>query len=392
MADKTQSIEQTKVDRMIEKFNAVNNGEKKSIFKMYLKNPVGSPYNVVTGLYYRGSNRFWLRLLGVSRTITENQLTALNDHKTKFNPKADEFSDDKFIIKKGKDKGKVDKKAQWKAISIARRKAYKKYEQETGTLLPKPKLFPVIKNGEQVYEDGKPKMCYHRYPVKFNKIEQSRDRETKELLFNDDGTPKMYWLNIWYDVFDLKDIENWNDNEPIPEEIKFVDNINAESAIRAYTDKEGVTIKHYNEDIVSCYVPPLDEIRMSNKERFVGEIAYYSTLLHEVGHSTGAKDRRNRIGVVKTKDSTRTLDVYAFEELRAQFFSMFAQEFFGIDGDFVNDAAYVDSWWISKDPKKLIRACDQAYSDCEWFFKFSNININPSEITDVEDVNKEEVA
>lgn len=382
MNEEKKTKEEISVERMLERFNAVNNSEKKSIFKMYLKNPVGSPRNVVTGLYYRGTNRFWLKLFGVSSTITENQLTALKDAKAKFNPKDEKFADSNFIIKKGKHKGEVDKVAQYKAIQIARRKAYKEYEEKTGTLLPKPRLFPVMKDGEQVIEDGKPKMCYRRYPVKFNKWEQCKDRETKELVFNEDGTPKMYWLTIWYDVFDLKDIENWKADEPIPEEVKFVDNIDAESAISAYITKEGVKLQHFNEDIISCYVPSLDEIRMSEKPRFVDEISYYSTLLHEIGHSTGASGRRNRVGVMKNKETTRSLDVYADEELRAQFFSMFAQEVLGIDGDFVNDSAYVDSWWIKKDPKKLLRACDQAYSDCEWFFKFSGIQINPSENTE----------
>jgi len=370
MAEKF-DIENASVQRMIDRFNEVNNSEKKSIFKMYLKNPVGDPMNVVTGVVYKGTNRLWLKLFGVGKTITENQLTALKDAKAKFNQKSEEFADENFVIKKGKDKGKVDRKAQWKAISIARRKAYKTYEEKTGELLPKPRLFEVKKNGEPVIEGGKPKMSYRRYPVKFSKWEQSKDRITHEPLFNEDGTPKMYWFTVWYDVFDVKDIENWKENEPIPEEVKFVDNFDAESAVSSYVAKEGVVIKHYNEDIVSCYVPSLDEIRMSNKDRFVNEVAYYSTLLHEIGHSTGAEKRKGRKGIVKTKDSTRSLEVYAEEELVAQFFSMFAQERLGIDGDFVNDSAYVDSWWISKDPKKLVRACDQAYSACEWFFGVS---------------------
>ena len=73
----------------------------------------------------------------------------------------------------------------------------------------------------------------------------------------------------------------------------------------------GVPIYHDQADR-NFYSPMLDEIHLTPKGSFADNEAYYSTALHELGHSTGHESRLNR----DIKNTFGNED-YAKEELRA---------------------------------------------------------------------------
>jgi antirestriction protein ArdC len=74
-------------------------------------------------------------------------------------------------------------------------------------------------------------------------------------------------------------------------------------------------------------------------ERFTGTDEYYATKLHEFYHATGHETRENR----QNKQS-QTLKGYAFEEMRAEMFSILAGARLNLPMPESNSAAYIDHW------------------------------------------------
>ena len=109
------------------------------------------------------------------------------------------------------------------------------------------------------------------------------------------------------------------------------------------------------------YVPASDEIHMPPQHRFENTTGYYSTLYHELTHSTGHPSRLNRPGVETVAPFGS--ENYGREELVAEFGAAFLCCAVGIDSVHPdNHIAYIQSWRraIKNDPKALVVAASQA--------------------------------
>ena len=85
---------------------------------------------------------------------------------------------------------------------------------------------------------------------------------------------------------------------------------------------------------------------------FVEGQEYYSTLIHEMAHSTGAENRLNR----EMKGGKSTKD-YAKEELVAELTSAFICQRLGFDKKILqNNAAYLKGWLraLRNDPQEIV--------------------------------------
>lgn len=108
------------------------------------------------------------------------------------------------------------------------------------------------------------------------------------------------------------------------------------------------------------YIPSFDEIHLPERSKFISYSEFYSTALHEVGHSTGHEKRLNRdLGGGFGTPS------YATEELRAEIASMFIEQELGITIDenhIQNNSAYIKHWYegIKDDPNILFNAIADA--------------------------------
>ena len=103
----------------------------------------------------------------------------------------------------------------------------------------------------------------------------------------------------------------------------------------------------------ACYTPSLDKVKMPLKEQFVSTGEYYSTLFHELIHSTGHPSRLNRI----TAPASFGSEEYSKEELVAEIGA--AQLMLMSDAEtestFKNSVAYVQSWVKAlRDDKNMI--------------------------------------
>lgn len=195
-----------------------------------------------------------------------------------------------------------------------------------------------------------------------------RDRETKQPFDRhvlDGMTPdekdaymdeNVYPLRKYYVVFNGDVIEG------IPErKEQAVDTSGyserAENILKIWSDTEAKIIYGGDE---AFYRSSSDEIHLPLRERFEDLPEFYSTALHEVGHSTGHKSRLNR-----DLSGGFGSDKYAEEELRAEIASMFIEQDLGVEANekhIQNNSAYIQAWHdkIKEDPNVLFKAIADA--------------------------------
>lgn len=97
---------------------------------------------------------------------------------------------------------------------------------------------------------------------------------------------------------------------------------------------------------------------MPARERFLSEVHLYSTVLHELGHWTGAEHRLNRD--LSGRFGTET---YAMEELVAELSAAFVCADLDVEHDpRENTATYLESWLkvLKQDKRAIVTAAAKA--------------------------------
>lgn len=168
-------------------------------------------------------------------------------------------------------------------------------------------------------------------PVNNNKI--MIDEESKEELvsYNLNTIVKHYNIfNLEQTDFDLSSIDYKKlDFKPIEE---------CEKIVKNYKNCPEIIIEGYQAN----YVINFDLINMPAKERFSTIEDYYSTLFHELTHSTAHKDRLNREIKSLSKDN---INEYSGEELITEIGSSFLCSIAGISNNVIeNQSSYIDGW------------------------------------------------
>ena len=128
----------------------------------------------------------------------------------------------------------------------------------------------------------------------------------------------------------------------------------AEEIIKGY-----VGPKYTEEPGRAYYRPSTDTINIPPKKDFYDINEYYRTMFHEMGHSTGHKDRLNREGI--TNIATFGSETYSKEELVAEITASFlCGETRIINRTIENTTAYIQSWIRAlKNDKTLITNASQ---------------------------------
>jgi antirestriction protein ArdC len=122
----------------------------------------------------------------------------------------------------------------------------------------------------------------------------------------------------------------------------------------------GPTIRH-NGGSSAFYRPPTDSVHLPLRDNFGSAEGYYSTLFHELVHSTGHQSRLARKGV--TEITGFGTDAYSNEELVAELGAAFLCGRTGIAPHTLeNSAAYIDNWLskLKSDKKLVVIAAAQA--------------------------------
>lgn len=263
-----------------------------------------TPESAVTRKKYRGSNNFYLTLVSIARNYDDNRWVTykqMQEHGWSF--KTDE--DGKSL---GKGSG----------VNV---EFFSLRDKETKKPFNKSVLDGMTIEEQHQY------MKDNVYPV----------RKTYR-VFNGsiiDGIPE-------------QEFTKFNPEDRIPR----IDNFLADWS------KNESEIVHGGEE--AYYRVSNDVICLPEMKKFVSMQEYYSTAMHEVGHSTGHETRLNRN--IKNMFGTQE---YAIEELRAEIASLFLGQEFGItidENSVRNNSAYIKAWKdkLTEDPSALFTAITDA--------------------------------
>lgn len=136
---------------------------------------------------------------------------------------------------------------------------------------------------------------------------------------------------------------------------------NAKNILNIYKDKPNITIWAN-----PCYIPITDTIEIPSLDKFKTTDDYYSTLFHELIHSTWSVKRLNRFW---DKVLSYWNNEYSFEELVAEIWAMFlSQEVWIIQKTQDNSISYI-KWWLeylNKNKKDIIYASIKAQKSLDY--------------------------
>ncbi|MBK5247794.1 MAG: DUF1738 domain-containing protein, partial [Peptostreptococcaceae bacterium] len=194
-------------------------------------------------------------------------------------------------------------------------------------------------------------------PIIFWKFIESG--KSKKDLTEETGSTKRIPLLKHFNVFNIEQTEGIPEKDITPVENfkrEFSPIEDAEKIVTGY--KNGPEIIYGKEG--AYYAPMRDMIGMPDKNCFTSDSNFYSVLFHEMGHSTGHKNRLNRIepgtapfGSVK----------YSFEELVAEMTASFLCGCCGFENETIdNSVAYLKGWAsnLRNNPKWMVQASGKA--------------------------------
>ena len=168
---------------------------------------------------------------------------------------------------------------------------------------------------------------------------------------------RRFWTVRYYTVFNVEQIDgiDWPVIEDLGEEFDPIKA--AEAVVNDWAGKPSIT--HDGGD-QAYYRPGTDSIHLPPRSAFSGAEGFYSTMFHELGHSTGHESRLNRHGL-ETGIAPFGSETYSKEELAAEFTSAFIASKVGITNTVENSTAYITGWAkaLRKDPKLVMQAASQ---------------------------------
>jgi antirestriction protein ArdC len=187
---------------------------------------------------------------------------------------------------------------------------------------------------------------------------QLRDRSKKDETCEDDG--RAPFVLCYYTVFNVEQCDGLT--LPQIEQPTTAPEIDAdetcEAIVAGWENRPSLHLTTETEHR-AYYRPSTDAVHMPVRSRFVDTPHYYSTLFHELVHSTGHESRLNRTFGAHFGD-----ELYSKEELVAEMGAAFLCAIAEIDNEHTgrNTTAYIQSW-ISKleeDNRLMVHAAANA--------------------------------
>ena len=231
--------------------------------------------------------------------------------------------------------------ANGKAISHATGKAYSLLNQ---MLLGRPGEYMTFKQCQEA--GGRVRKGEKSSMVVFWKWIEQEDEET--------GEKKEVPFLRYYNVFHINQCEGISEKHTT--ETVFPDGADtlatAQDIIYDYLSREGVKMTHTEGD-QAFYRPATDEVVLPIRKQFISTTEYYSTVFHELTHSTGHPSRLNRL----TKPSFFGTEDYSKEELVAEIGASALVNYVGLEtaNSLRNNTAYIQNWLtVLKGDKRFI--------------------------------------
>jgi antirestriction protein ArdC len=181
----------------------------------------------------------------------------------------------------------------------------------------------------------------------------------KRLIKQEADEQKTTYLLRYYSVFNVDQCIG------IPEEKIPTINNNTEQnrmeKLEAIIDEMPKKPRIQHKENQAYYNPIDDFINMPKMNNFKNTDGYFSTLFHELIHSTGHSSRIGRKEVMES--ASFGSEPYSMEELVAEIGSCYLQSYSGIETkDFNNNVAYIQNWLnvLQNDKKFIIYASAKA--------------------------------
>lgn len=215
---------------------------------------------------------------------------------------------------------------------------------------------------------------WHQYTktVKEDNNENAEDRTEEERI-------RYGWYLKYYNVWNIDQCEGiepkWKNRADESETSGLEPEAAAESIVEKYMTQPShpnLVVKNSNS---AFYQPSSDTVVVPRMSQFKDVAEYYSTLFHELGHSTGHKDRLNRKGV--TNIDFFGSHQYSLEELVAEMTAAILVTEAGLDAEkaFMNSVAYIQSWYntLKNDPKMFVTAAGAAEKAAKWILNIHQV-------------------
>lgn len=180
-----------------------------------------------------------------------------------------------------------------------------------------------------------------------------------------DKPGEKYFMLRYYTVFNVGQCDNVKapetgeitptDFNPIAE---------CEAVVSAYADAPKVTHTCTKLQARACYHPGIDAVTMPDRGTFIDAEHYYSTLFHELVHSTGHEKR-----LAREFGACFANHAYSFEELVAECGAAFLCGQTGIVDKTLDDSAsYIASWMrkLKDEPRWMVEAASKAAKAADW--------------------------
>jgi antirestriction protein ArdC len=193
--------------------------------------------------------------------------------------------------------------------------------------------------------------------VVFWKQYETTDKQT--------GQPVKVPVLRYYNVFNAEQMDGIEVPDAVKyEPIDFHPVEEAEKIALGFSGGPGVT---HDGGQQAYYRPFTDSVHLPEKSRFATVEEYYSTLFHELSHSTGHSTRLDR--KIDTDPKPFGSTDYGKEELVAEMSAAFLCSYAGIQPTVIeNQAAYLSGWLkqLKADKKLVIAAAGQAQKAADW--------------------------
>lgn len=178
----------------------------------------------------------------------------------------------------------------------------------------------------------------------------------------DDQVHRVRPFAKWISIFNRDQVEGLPEKEQADSPCIEVQ-ADISSSVNKYLDAEGIELIFKGDE--AYYSRTKDLVCLPDITRFHSTDGYWATLMHELAHSTGHKDRLNRaFGTFGSPE-------YAFEELVAELASSFMCSRLGLSGDLEGHASYLNSWieLLKNDDKAIFKASALAEKATKYIFE-----------------------
>jgi antirestriction protein ArdC len=165
----------------------------------------------------------------------------------------------------------------------------------------------------------------------------------------------------YYNVFNVEQTENIDESKIPSVDDETWDHDPIEAAEQIWNEMPNPPKVTRNGFARAFYRPTTDEIELPDLEHYEIAEEFYSTLFHELVHSTGHKSRLNRDEI--TNPNLFGSEPYGREELVGEMGAAMLSAVAGIENNTLdNSAAYINGWIekIKGDPKMVVTAAARA--------------------------------